>query len=262
MAEPEKTPAQISPAQLVARIEDLERERKHLIAVIDILQEIAGSLHFVDILQATARKLGETFGLDRASIFLVERNGRQVRLVASYEDPSIRNIAVHLEQYPELERAMRTGETVFIADVSHDESLKHVREQLIDRGVKSITVVPITWRRVPIGAILLRTYRGGFPFSDADIRFVQVVASLAAKALRNAHRYERLVQRSSTSSAATESVERERAAVLEFVRRLLNHIATRSKDALGGVLADATSSELNRLVDVATTVFEEEAKGR
>ena len=66
----------------------------------------------------------------------------------------------------------------------------------------------------------------------------------------------------SASSTATGPVGRERAAVLEFVRRLLNHMATRSEGALDGVLADAASSELNRLVDVATTVFEEEAKGR
>jgi hypothetical protein len=36
-----------------------------LLAVVDILQDISGTLHFVDILQVIARKLGETFGLDR-----------------------------------------------------------------------------------------------------------------------------------------------------------------------------------------------------
>ena len=55
--------------RLQQRVEVLEHERKHLLAVIEILQEIAGSLHFVDIVQAVARRLGETFGLDRCSIF-------------------------------------------------------------------------------------------------------------------------------------------------------------------------------------------------
>ena len=40
-----------------------------------------------------ALRLGETFGLDRCSIFLAERGGQSVRLVASYEDPAIRNYA-------------------------------------------------------------------------------------------------------------------------------------------------------------------------
>ena len=50
--------------RLAARIAELEHERKHLLAVIEILKEVSGSLHFIDILQSIARKLGEAFGLD------------------------------------------------------------------------------------------------------------------------------------------------------------------------------------------------------
>ena len=45
-----------------------------------------------------------------------------------------------------------------------------------------------------IGAIFLRTERDAEPFSDADVRFCQMVASLTAKALRNAHRFETLLR--------------------------------------------------------------------
>src|SRR6266566_3217473 len=146
------------PSALEARVAELERERKHLLAIIEILKEVSTSLHFIDILQGIARKLGEAFGLDRCSIFLAERGGRSVRLVASYEDPTIRNYVVDLERYPELKRAMQGGETVFIPDAATDPSLKHVKGELISRRVKSITVVPITWRGVAIGAIFLRTF--------------------------------------------------------------------------------------------------------
>jgi hypothetical protein len=87
-------------ARLRARVGELQRERDHLVAIVDILQEISSSLHFVDILQAIARKLGDAFGLDRCAIFLSgEQN--EVRLVASYEDPTIRNLVVDLNRYPE-----------------------------------------------------------------------------------------------------------------------------------------------------------------
>jgi len=59
--------------RLAARIAELEHERKHLLAVIEILKEASSSLHFIDILQSIARKLGESFGLDRCSIFLGEK---------------------------------------------------------------------------------------------------------------------------------------------------------------------------------------------
>src|ERR1041384_1853081 len=207
--------------RLAARVAELEHERKHLLAIIEILKEISGSLHFVDILQAIARKLGEAFGLDRCSIFLAERGGKSVRLVASYEDPTIRNYVVDLERYPELKRAMQSGETVFIADAASDPSLKHVKGELVNRRVRSITVVPITWRGVAVGAIFLRTFREGPTFADDDVRFVQVVASLTAQALRNAHRYERLAQRRSDTGETMRRMELERVALLSFLRRLL-----------------------------------------
>ena len=44
--------------RLEERIAELQRERDQLVAVVDILQDISSSLHFVDILQAISRKLG------------------------------------------------------------------------------------------------------------------------------------------------------------------------------------------------------------
>ena len=237
-------------------------ERKHLLAVIEILKEGSSSLHFIDILQSIARKLGESFGLDRCSIFLAEKGGRQVRLVASYEDPTIRNYLVDLDRYPELRRAMQSGETVFIPDAANDPSLRHVKGELINRRVKSITVVPITWRSVAIGAIFLRTYRDGPTFSDADVRFVQVVASLTAQSLRNAHRYERLAQRQHETGEQLRRMELERVALLAFMRRLLDTFGQREGAWGEGLLPKASAEELERLVGVAMAVIQEEAKGR
>lgn len=248
--------------RLAARIAELEHERKHLLAVIEILKEVSGTLHFTDILQSIARKLGEAFGLDRCSIFLAERGGKSVRLVASYEDPTIRNYVVDLERYPELKRAIQGAETVFIPDAATDPSLKHVRADLVNRRVKSITVVPINWRGVAIGAIFLRTFRDGPTFSDSDVRFVQVVASLTAQALRNAHRYERLAQRQHDTGSTGKHMELESMAMLSFLRRLMDAFGQREGAWAEGLLPKASAEELDRLVGVTLAVIQEEAKGR
>lgn len=246
--------------RLQQRVQALEAERKHLLALIEILQELAGSLHFVDIVQAVARRLGETFGLDRSSIFLVERGGQTVRLVASYEDPSIRNYVVDLERYPELKRALQTGETVFIADVAQDPAYSHVRGTLMNRRVKTISVVPITWRGVAIGAIFLRTFRDGPSFSEADIQFCRVVANLTAKALRNAHRFERLQARQ--GEAPSGAADRERVALLGYLRRLLDTFAERQGPWQESHLARASDEAIDRMVGVTMTVLAQEATGR
>lgn len=246
---------------LRTRIAELQRERDHLVAVVDILQEISTSLHFVDILQAIARKLGETFGLDRSSIFLTGESA-EVRLVASYEDPSIRNLVVDLERYPELKRAFESGETVFIPDVANDPLLRDAHQALNLRNVRSIIVVPIRWRGVVIGAIFLRTERDGAPFSDSDVRFCQVVASLTAKALRNAHRFEALLRSSEERTAVARQAELQRIALVGFMRRLLDRFAN-ADDQLWAetLLPKASDEELDRMVGVTMQVLAEESKG-
>jgi len=162
-----------------------------------------------------------------------------------------------------LKRAMQSGQTVFIPDAANDPSLRHVKGELINRRVKSITVVPITWRSVAIGAIFLRTFRDGPTFSDADVRFVQVVASLTAQALRNAHRYERLAQRTHETGEQLKRMELERVALLSFMRRLLDAFGQQREGAWGEAqLPKASAEELDRLVSVAMAVIQEEAKGR
>jgi len=248
--------------ELQQRLKELQQEREHLMATVEILEEISGTLHFVDILQRITRKLGELYGLDRCSIFLAERRGTTARLVASYEDPSIRNYIVDLERYPELKRALQSGQTVFIADGTTDPDLKHIRTVLERRGAKTITVIPLAWRGVVIGAMFLRTFREGQAFSDADIRFLQTIANLTAKVLRNAYRYERLALRHSESSELARRANLERVALVGFLKRLLNAFSKHDGAWSEGLLSESAGEELDRLAEVAMTVLHEEGKGR
>ena len=247
--------------QLRSRIVELEHEQRLLVATVDILQDISGTLHFVDILQMITRRLGETFGLDRCSIFLIDQGTTRARLVASYEDPSIRNYVVDLDRYPELRRAVESGETVYIPDAQSDPTLKHVKGVLENRRVQTITVVPIVWRGTAIGAIFLRTFRDGKAFSDRDVRFTKVIAGLAAKMLRNAYRYEQLTRRQSDKAEEARRTDYERIALVGFLRRLLGTYAHHEGAWGEGMLSRTSGEELDRLVEVAMTVIQEEAKG-
>jgi GAF domain-containing protein len=255
----EAAPDEIS--RLWARVAELQRERDHLVAAVELLQDISASLHFVDILQTIARKLGDTFALDRCAIFLTGDQD-EVRLVASYEDPSIRNLVVDINRYPELKRVFETRETVFIPDAIADPSLKAVRSQLEQRNVRSIVVLPLQWEDTVIGAIFLRSDRDAPPFSDADVRFCQVVASLTAKSLRNAHRFESLQRQEKDATASRRRAELQRVALIAFLRRLLDrHAKGEEQSWAETLLPQASGEELERLVAVAMQVLEEEAKG-
>ena len=261
----QKPTGESPPADEIVRLRDrvaeLQRERDRLGAIVDMLQEVSASLHFVDVLQTIARKLGETFGLDRCAIFL-SGDKDEVRLVASYEDPTIRNLVVDLNRYPELKRAFESGETVFIPDAANDPTLRSIKSTLDSRNVRSIIVVPIRWEGSVIGAIFLRTEREAEPFSQADVTFCQTVSSLTAKALRNAHRFETLLHSQQDVEIARRKSELQRVALVGFMRRLLDRYARGEEQSWAEtLLPKAADEELERLVTVAMQVLEEESKG-
>jgi GAF domain-containing protein len=249
-------------AALAARVEELERERERLLAVIEILHEISGTLHFVDILQAIARRLGQTFGLDRASIILADRSGHTARLVASYEDPTIRNLVIDLKRYPEIHHAMDTGDALFVADATRERTLKHGRAAFQRWSVRTITVVPIKYRGAAIGCMFLRTFKDGVGFSEADVRFCQIIAELTAKALRNAHRYEGLVERTREASQEMKRADLQRLTLVSYLQRLLAAFTAQDKASLEQLMSESSAAELERLVGVAMAVIAEETKGR
>lgn len=246
--------------RLRERVAELERERSHLVTVVDILTEVSASPRVDEILQVIARKLGSRFGLDRCSICLLGAR-RDVRLMATYTDPGLRNLILDLDRYPELRQAFDSGETVFIPDASQDPMFQSADLAAALRHVRSIVVVPIRWRGTVIGAIFLRTDRGAAPFSEADVRFCQVVATLTASALRNAHQMDQLRRAQQDTQRDRRQDELQRIALLAFMRRLLDrHRNVDDHMWAETLLPDAASDELDRLVSVVMEVVREESR--
>ncbi len=185
-----------------------------------------------------------------------------MRLVASYEDPTIRNLVVDVNRYPELRLALATAETVHIPEVSADSTLAGAQHQLEQRRVRSIVVVPMQWQGAIIGALFVRTSRDTPPLAEGDVRFFELVASLTAKALRNAHRFETLMQEQQGVATQQRRADLQRIALLAFLRRMLDRYARAENQAWAEALLPRESDEeLERLVGVALQVIEEEARG-
>lgn len=248
-------------ARLKEMVDELTKERDQLVVVVDLLQELASAKQVSDVLQKIARRLGEIFGLDRSSIYLAGDGAHDVRLVATAEDPSLRNLVVDLRRYPELRQAFESGQTVFIPDATSDPLLATVRASHDLRNFSSIVVVPIRWRDAVIGAIFLRTERGSVPFAGGDIRFCEVIAGLTARALRNASHLEQNGQIDDEKEIRRRRADRERIAFVAFLRRLVNRYATADDQLWAETLLPRDSDEeLERLVTVAQHVLREEAK--
>ncbi len=88
-----------------------------------------------------------------------------------------------------------------------------------------------------------------------------MVANLTAKALRNAHRFEKLRQQRGENSALRRR-EREQAALIGFLRNLLSNYPPRLPADDEPDLASEASPEIGRLSGVAQAVLSQEAASR
>jgi hypothetical protein len=88
------------------------------------------------------------------------------------------------------------------------------------------------------------------------------VASLTAKSLRNAHRFEALLREQKEASHSQRRADLQRIALIAFMRRLLESYAKTDEHVWAEtLLPKASDAEIERLVSVAMQVIEEEAKG-
>jgi GAF domain-containing protein len=118
-------------------------------------------------------------------------------------------------------------------------------------------VIPLLWRRVVIGAIFLRTDRTRPALSPADVQWARLIGDVTARALRTAHRFERLEARRRGSKAELVR-DRERAALVSFLTRLLAAYGKESGSAPDDLVPKASEAELDRLAGVALTVLRRE----
>ena len=73
--------------------------------IVEIMRAITGALSPDEIYQVLVRRVAQGLGISRCSILLKGEAPDTGIVVAAYENPTLRNLAVDLTRYPELRRA-------------------------------------------------------------------------------------------------------------------------------------------------------------
>lgn len=168
----------------------LEREKRDLLAILDISNAITSTHNSKQILYSIVKKISEIIDVNRCSIVRIDADESKGYVVASNEDPDIFNIEINLIKYPEILEVLKTKEIVVIRNIRMDPLMNPVKEYLKDAGFHSLLVIPVIMKKNVIGTILLRTARQDRSFEEREIQFCQIVANAAANALVNASLFE------------------------------------------------------------------------
>jgi signal transduction histidine kinase len=175
-------------ASIVTQLHERDRQ---ISALYRTTRAVSSTLSLSDVLGHLVRSAAEALSTSRASIRLLDETGERLRLVAAYGlSEAYRDKGpVEVSRNP-LARAALSGQAVIVRDAASDPRLQYPR-QVLDEGISSILIVPITGRARPLG--VLRVYAPqSNRFTPVDAEFVMAIARQGAVAIENAMAHEAL----------------------------------------------------------------------
>jgi two-component system, cell cycle response regulator len=188
--------------------------------LVEILNEVTADLTAAEIYRVLARRVARALDLKHCSVVLASAGDATGIVVATYDDPSITDLQVQIERYPELLTALRTGKAVLVRDVLEDPMFAEVRELWKREGrtapVRSVLAIPFALDRRRSGVFFLRTERNERTLSAEDADFAEVVIRAAVAAIRRAQALE---------STRADNRRLEELATTDALTRLMNRRA-------------------------------------
>jgi two-component system cell cycle response regulator len=168
-------------------------------ALVEILREITTNLTPRELFQVLVRRVASGLRIPRSSIILGRPGAERGTVVAASENPMLTDLPIELARYPEIGRALETGEVVLVRDVNSDAVYSGIRERWRALGqsvpTTSALVLPFTLKGERAGVFFLRTVEGDPPLGDADLRFASSVVESAVSAIEKAFDLEEAMRR-------------------------------------------------------------------
>jgi two-component system, cell cycle response regulator len=159
--------------------------------MIDILHEITDSLKPDEIYQILTRRVARVLGVTRCSMVLASPGSALGLVVASHDNPMVRNLEIDLVKYPEVRRALETGRPVLVRDIHTDPLYEEVRRTWAAEHIvvltRSVIAIPFSLRKAQRGVFFLRTTAADKPLQEEDVTFAGTVIGAAVSAIDRAH---------------------------------------------------------------------------
>ncbi len=187
-----------NPHELAYRLRRVaERHREHeehirrqedMALLLELTADYAESLNVEALLHDVTRRLAERLGIGRAALVMMDPGTEGgARVVAASDEPTLVDLRIDLDRYPEIREAARTCRPVIVEDASHHPLLEGVKNEVAARGIHTLAALPLPIRGEVRGVLLLRASGSDRrTFAPHELEFLTTVAHATAVALRNA----------------------------------------------------------------------------
>lgn len=190
-------------AELVARVraqlrisdfyKEVEEDNRALSTILDISNAVSATLDPSEVLNVIVNKVADITEAVRCSIVLIVKKDEGY-VLASHEDPSIKELKIDLKKYPEIKQVVSTKTPLAVEDMVNHPLMQGVKGSLQGMEDMSLLIVPIVFNDEVLGTLFLRTRRKELGFSRKEIDFCQIVANSSFHALKNARLFEEVTK--------------------------------------------------------------------
>lgn len=183
------------------------RSRQELV---EVLKEVSAAFDPDEIYQILVRRVAQGLRITRCSVVLARAGDAEGTVIAAYENPTLRALTVSMDKYPEIARALQSGETVLVDDVEASPLYEEVRTTWAPAQgamrTRSVIALPFALGGVPSGVFFLRTTADDPPLNPIDLHFAEQVIAAAVTALEKAHALQAAADPASNRFAGTDPV--------------------------------------------------------
>lgn len=152
-----------------------------------VMADVTTGLTAQEVFQLLVRRVAQGLRIPRCSIVLARRGDSRGTVVAAYENPALGELEIDLQRYPEILRAMETGDVVHVPDATSDPLYDTVRAGWQQAGgpppVRSVIAIRFELRGEPAGVFFLRTSEADAPLDEQDVGFARQIVEAAVRTL-------------------------------------------------------------------------------
>lgn len=176
----------------------IEEAQRRTAALQELVQTMSRTLDLQELLRILVRKCAEVFRVERATVYVPDRDLERILDVVTYDASlgrpdllqSLRG--TRITELPIRWKLQETFGPLIIPDATQSDLIP--AEIVESLGFRSILAVPLCVRERPIAALFLSTAQPNF-FTAEDAAYAQLIAEHAAVVLENARLYQEVRQR-------------------------------------------------------------------
>ncbi|NUP99307.1 MAG: diguanylate cyclase [Armatimonadetes bacterium] len=177
---------------------DLEQSSMKISSLFEVGLAMSSEVSLQRLFDVIVDSAARICGADRCSLMLIDKDGETMRMRAA------RGIPPEVVEKAEARvgegiagSVAASGEPLFIANIEQDDRFH--RTNAADRyNNRSLVCVPIRLHDRVVGVLNVNNKRDGSSFTPNDLNLVTLLASQAAVAIDNAHRYQDLSEKAIT----------------------------------------------------------------